>query len=126
MRLTILPSDKSVYVDGRCYSGIDMSWIPKINDTDVHAVQWYNDYGEIELITNDLNIEITELGVFEKAIPLWEEKHQEQLEIEENTRKENLRIEEENIRLQREYEGESINSNNDTIYYDIEELLKEI
>jgi hypothetical protein len=126
MRLSILPSDRAVYVDGVCYLDIDMSWMPKVNDVEIHAVQWYGNHGEIELVTNDPNIEMKELGVFKKSIELWEEKHQEHLKIEENLRNENLRIEEENRMIEKEHEDEIINTHNDTIYYDIEELLKEI
>jgi hypothetical protein len=92
----------------------------------VHAVQWYGNHGEVELVTNDPNIEMKELGVFKKSIELWEEKHQEHLKIEENLRNENLRIEEENRMIEKEHEAQIINTHNDTIYYDIEELLKEI
>jgi hypothetical protein len=103
-----------------------MSWIPKIDDREIHAVQWHDNHGEIELVTTEPNIEIKELGVFQKAVELWEEKRQEQLKIEEEIRKENLRIEEQNLVLQKEHEEQIINVYNDTIYYDIEELLKEI
>ena len=126
MRLSILPSDNAVYVDGFCYVDIDMSWMPKIDDVEIHAVQWYDNHGEIELVTTAPNIEIKELGVFQKAFELWEEKRQEQLKIQEEIRKQNLRIEEQNLALQKQREEEIINTYNDTIYYDIEELLKEI
>jgi hypothetical protein len=126
MRLSILPSDNAVYVDGLCYLDIDMSWMPKINNVEIHAVQWYGHHGEIELITNDPNMLMKELGIFEKAVKLWEEKHQEQLKIEEEIRKSNLRIEEENLALLKASEEQIINAYDDSIYYDIEELLKEI
>lgn len=125
MRISILPSDRAIYIDGVCYLDIDMSWMPKMNGIEIHAVQWYGDHGEIELVNNDPNIKISELGVFEKAIELWKEKQQEQLKIEEEIQKENLRIEEENLAIQREHQEQIINTYNDTIYYDIEELLKE-
>ena len=44
MRLTIIPTDGAVYIDGAAYSGLDLSFIP----TDVHALQWYDTYGELE------------------------------------------------------------------------------
>lgn len=59
MKLTIVPSDKVVCVDLVCYSGFDMSGVP----LDVHALQWQNDQGEIEL-NNNINEPIT-------TLPLW-------------------------------------------------------
>jgi hypothetical protein len=44
MRLTIIPDDKAVYVDGEAMDGLDMSSI----DPTIHAVQWDGTRGEIE------------------------------------------------------------------------------
>ena len=44
MRLTIVSVDGAVYVDGVSYSGLDLSFVP----FDVHALQWYGTYGELE------------------------------------------------------------------------------
>lgn len=44
MRLTVVPSDNTVIMDGRIFSGLDMSSIPP----EVHAIQWYGDKGEVE------------------------------------------------------------------------------
>lgn len=44
MRLTIIPADGAVYKDNYSYSGLDLSFAP----TDVHALQWYDTYGEVE------------------------------------------------------------------------------
>lgn len=44
MRLTIVPVDGAVYVDGVSYSDLDLSFVP----ADVHALQWYDTYGELE------------------------------------------------------------------------------
>ena len=71
MRLTIIPCDKSVYIDGVAYLDIDMTWIPTIEGKEIHAVQWSNDEGEIEFVGNFQNLKIETLGVFEKAIKLW-------------------------------------------------------
>ncbi len=125
MRLSILPSDNAVYLNGVCYFDIDMSWIPKFNEVDVHAVQWYENHGEVELVTNDPNIEIKELGIFKKSVELWEEKHQEYLQKQKQFEEGQLRIQEENNRIKKLQE-ESIVSVNDDLYYDIEELLREI
>jgi hypothetical protein len=46
MRLTIIPVDGAVYVDNVAYTSLDLSTcnIP----SDVHALQWYDTYGELE------------------------------------------------------------------------------
>jgi len=80
MRLIIIPEDTTISIDGESIEECDVSWIPEfVGDITgvpqkVHAVQWYDDHGEIELVTNDSNIEITELGVFERAITKHAEK----------------------------------------------------
>jgi hypothetical protein len=74
MRLIIIPEDTMISIDGEPIEGCDVSWVPEfVGDITgvsqkVHAVQWYDDHGEIELVTRDNNIEITELGIFEQAI----------------------------------------------------------
>lgn len=47
MRVSIIVDDKTAYIDGQVREGVDMSGVPG----DVHAVQWYGDYGEIEYKT---------------------------------------------------------------------------
>ena len=80
MRLIIIPEDTMISIDGEPITGCDMSWVPEfVGDITgvsqkVHAVQWYDDHGEIELVTRDSNIEITELGVFEQAVSIHAEK----------------------------------------------------
>jgi len=74
MRLIIIPSENKISIDGKPITGCDVSWVPEfVGDITgvsqkVHVVQWYDDHGEIELVTNDSNIVITELGIFEQAI----------------------------------------------------------
>jgi hypothetical protein len=88
MRLIIIPSENKISIDGEPIQGCDLSWIPEfVGDITgvsqkVHAVQWYDDHGEIELVTRDSNIIITELGIFEQAIIEHEKR---KLEIEEET-----------------------------------------
>lgn len=129
MRLTIIKPDNAVYINGISYDGIDLSWIPSFDGKEVHAVQWFDDHGEVEFTTNDDNLEIFELGIFERAVPLWETKRQEIYEYEQ----EQIRIREEieasalsnPVEPEDDLEYES-NSESEDIYYDIEELLKEI
>ena len=116
-RLTITTGDSTVYIDDKSYSEIDLSWIPTYNDVKVHAVQWYDGSGEIELKSSDPNIPITELGIFERAIDQWKEKHQILLD-------EKSRIEEERKSLE---EDMILNAQNFTIDdLDIEELLAQL
>lgn len=105
MRLTIIASDNKIVIDGESVEGCDLFWIPEfVGDITgvpqkVHAVQWYDDHGEIELITTDNNIIITELGIFEKAITKHEERKSQ---IAAEIAAEMLAIEEENLRLAQE------------------------
>lgn len=50
MKLTIIPTDKAVYKNGLCYSGLNLASanIP----ADVHALQWNNNAGWIEYENN--------------------------------------------------------------------------
>jgi hypothetical protein len=73
MRVTILPDDNSVSVDGESYGGLDLSFI----DVTIHAVQWYDTYGEIERkdpVTKRMtsNEEITVFDQFQQAITVWQ------------------------------------------------------
>ena len=74
MRLTIVPIDGSVSVDGVWFGGIDLSFMAP----SIHAVQWYDTYGEIEvkdpatgrMVANEA---ITSIDAFQPAIALWQE-----------------------------------------------------
>lgn len=73
MRVTIIPSDGFVSVDGVGYSGLDLSFI----DPAIHAVQWFGDVGELEiknLTTNKMaeNREITSFAEFQRAVDAWD------------------------------------------------------
>ena len=73
MRLTIIPDDGSVCVDGVGFPGLDLSFM----DASVHAVQWYETHGEIEvkdpatgrMIANEV---ITSIDAFQPAIDVWQ------------------------------------------------------
>ena len=78
MRAIILLDDKSVSVDGEVYSDLNLSFI----DSTIHAVQWYDTYGEIErkdLVTKRMtgNEEITSFDDFQPAIAAWQAKKDE-------------------------------------------------
>lgn len=129
MKLTIIKPDSTVYVDNLCYFNIDMSWIPQMNGVDVHAVQWNGDIGkgEIELSDASENILITELGIFQKAVDLWEEKHQEHLEHEKQLELVRIREMEIDLAYKKHLEESELEFlENDAIYYNLEDLLREI
>lgn len=72
MRVTIIPEDGSVSVDGEGYGGLDLSFMAP----DVHAVQWYDADGEVEY--KDArgraahNEEITDLTPYQPALDAWQ------------------------------------------------------
>lgn len=87
MRLTIVPSDKAIIVDGQAYSGIttDWSWCPE----NVHALQWYDTWGEIEHSDNSPNEKIESLGIYQEGYDIFM-RHKEGLEIEEIEKQEEI------------------------------------
>jgi hypothetical protein len=72
MKITIIPKDGKVVVDGEGYSGLDLSGL----DQSIHAVQWYDADGEVEVKDTRGRIvenrEITSFSEFAFVIPLWE------------------------------------------------------
>lgn len=73
MRVIIIPSDKFVSINNCGFGNLDLSSI----DSSIHAVQWYDTYGEIEVkdtATGRMvaNIEITSLEQFQIAIDAWD------------------------------------------------------
>ena len=105
MRLSIIPCDKAVYIDGLSYIDIDMTWIPEIEGKKVHAVQLYNGEGEVEFVGNFENLKIKKLGVFEKAVELWNAKKKEFDKLEQQRLEEEqkvLREQEERKRVEAE------------------------
>jgi hypothetical protein len=71
MRVTIIPASGLVSIDGENYSGLNLSFIAQ----SVHAVQWYDTYGEIEhkdersrMIANE---SIDSIEQFQFALDLW-------------------------------------------------------
>jgi hypothetical protein len=70
MHLTIVPSDTTVCVDYVCYQGFDMAGVP----LDVHALQWQDVEGYIEL-KNYVNEPITTLPAWATTLyDAWLEK----------------------------------------------------
>jgi hypothetical protein len=154
MRLTIIPIDGTVYLDGKCYNNIDLGWIPDYEDKKIHAIQWLDEdddgigEGEIEFVGPDQNLKITTLGIegfcsFQKAINQWNEKKEEEEALYQEYLAEQERLKkEEEERIQANFlsfnqaylpvledEDEDVKDEDEeeeNIFYDIEELLKEI
>jgi hypothetical protein len=90
MRLTIIPADGAVYIDGVSYMNLDLSTcdIP----SSVHALQWYDTYGELEFkrsfvdgqIVHPINEMLTKLPTWANtAVAAW---NQAKLDFEEADR----------------------------------------
>ena len=75
MRLVITADDKRVCVDGVCYDDCNMTLL----DSAIHAVQWYEQYGEIEFkskfengqIVKPQNEIITDVTPYQWAVDAW-------------------------------------------------------
>ena len=73
MRLTIVPVDGAVSVNGKGFGGLDLSFM----EASVHAVQWYETHGEIErkdpitgrMVANEV---ITSIDAFQPVIDVWQ------------------------------------------------------
>jgi hypothetical protein len=74
MRVTIIPADGFVSIDGEGFSGLDLSFMA----TDIHAVQWYGTDGELErkdnrgkIVANEI---FTDISPYQAAIDAWNTK----------------------------------------------------
>lgn len=71
MRVTIIPTDGFVSVDGKGINQLDLSFI----DSSIHAIQWYDDEGEIEIKDNRgrtvRNEIINSIEPYRKSLDLW-------------------------------------------------------
>lgn len=73
MRLTIVPSDGVVLIDNYAYHQLDLSNCAIPNN--VHALQWYNTYGEIEFVGTIENEQINELPDWANlCVDVWNSK----------------------------------------------------
>lgn len=69
MRVTIIPSDSVVYVDGVARAPINLDFM-----SDIHAVQWYDTWGEVERYDENRhpsNERIESLTPYQAAIDGW-------------------------------------------------------
>jgi hypothetical protein len=74
MRMTIIPSDGIVNINGQIYDSLDLSWM----DPNIHVVQWYDTVGEIEwkephpyMLMIVRNEPINNIDAFQPAIDAW-------------------------------------------------------
>lgn len=77
-RITVVKGDGLIIVDKEGYNGIDLSFL----DANIHAIQWYDTWGEIERKDERNrhlpNEEITSLGVLEEFLmAAWRAKKEE-------------------------------------------------
>ena len=77
MKITIIPIDKHIRIDDNSLSQIkeDMTWVP----TNIHALQWYDTFGEIEYNDGTPNEIIEELGIYEQALETFDAEKQRRL-----------------------------------------------
>lgn len=77
MKITIIPIDKYIRIDDNSLLEIkeDMTWIP----TNIHALQWYDTFGEIEYNDGTPNEIIEELGIYEQALETFDAEKQRRL-----------------------------------------------
>jgi hypothetical protein len=77
MKVTIIPMDGLVSIDGVGFGSIDLSGV----NPSVHAVQWYDTYGVVEFkeffldgeITKPQNQLIASFSEYEPVLVLWQE-----------------------------------------------------
>ena len=63
MRLTVIYDDKFISVDGKGLQFTD-NW--PFEETHIHAIQWHDENGELELRTREPNIELTDVSEVQK------------------------------------------------------------
>lgn len=71
MRVTIIPDDGFVSVDGLGFVALDLSFMP----SEIHAVQWYHNEGDVEYRDargrSTRNETITDLTLYAQALNVW-------------------------------------------------------
>jgi hypothetical protein len=73
MKISIIPSDKTVVVDGRGFKISDVSFI----DPSIHAIQWKDTKGHIEFVEDEnglkpLNQSIDDFSPYQPAFDQWQ------------------------------------------------------
>ena len=74
MRVTVVLKDRYVSVDGEGYCDVDLSFLPP----NTHALQWYGDYGEVELVDDRglamVNAPINSLEPYSQVLISWRQR----------------------------------------------------
>jgi hypothetical protein len=106
MKVTIIPSDLKIQVDGRPIILNKEDW--NFDDQHIHAIQWYGDNGHIEFVTNDPNEVIEDIEIIQKYLDVFFEEipriEQIRIQNEENRRNEEQFYAEERAKHEREKE----------------------
>lgn len=68
MKLTVIFSDKFISIDNEQLFNVEQDW--SWASSNLHAVQWYDTWGEVEYNDGNPNLKIEELGIFEKCIEM--------------------------------------------------------
>lgn len=73
MKITVIYPDKFISIDGK-----GMYFVEKwpFEETDIHAIQWYGDRGELEYTTSIPNKEINKKSEVQKYVDLFTEEYQ--------------------------------------------------
>lgn len=70
-KLSIIPIDKTIYIDSQAKFNFDLTFIPP----DVHALQWENDKGWIERKGKHDEILLELPSWAKKCIDMWNDKN---------------------------------------------------
>lgn len=104
MRVTIIPSEFKIQVDGRYVLLDKETW--NFEDEHIHAIQWFGDNGHIEFITTDPNEIIEDIEIIQKYLNVFFEEipkiEQIRIQNEEQRRAEEQFYEEEKARHEKE------------------------
>lgn len=92
MRVTVIPEDRTIVVDGKSILNIP-DW--PFEDSHIHAIQWYDDKGEYE-IQNGQNVAFSDWSMVEPYVTLHATLSEQ---IQQEREAEAARIQEEEARL---------------------------
>ena len=74
MRVTIIPADGFVSIDGQGFDNLDLSFM----DPSIHAIQWYGTDGELERKDNRgkiiANEAVFDISPYQAAVDAWNAK----------------------------------------------------
>ena len=70
MRVTIIPEDQTILVDGEALK------FPFTADSMIHAIQWYGNYGTIEKKIGSAE-QFDDFGIVQPFITLWQTRKDE-------------------------------------------------